>query len=99
MKTLIKSTIVAMSLALGAVACAKEEPKKAPEVTKPATKAPDAKSAEPAKPEVKLVCIDRVTNDGKPVIDPKTGKQAQDCKKMRVHKKLEGTQVPQPQKK
>jgi hypothetical protein len=99
MKTLIKSTIIAMSLAFGTVACAKEEPKKAPEVTQPAPKASDAKPAEQTSPEVKLVCIDRVTNDGKPVIDPKTGKQAQDCKKMRVHKKLEGTQVPQPQKK
>ena len=45
-------------------------------------------------PEVKTVCIDKVTKDGKPVMDPKTGKQAHDCKQMKVHKKLEGTKVP-----
>lgn len=45
--------------------------------------------------EVKKVCIDKVTKDGKPVMDSKTGKQAQDCKEMKVHKKLEGTKVPE----
>jgi hypothetical protein len=48
--------------------------------------------AEP--PAVQVVCIDRITKDGKVVIDPKTGKPAQDCRKMRVRKKLEGTVVP-----
>lgn len=48
-----------------------------------------------AEAEVKKVCIDKVTKDGKPVMDPKTGKQAQDCKEMKVHKKLEGTKVPE----
>ena len=51
--------------------------------------------AEEKKAEVKKVCIDKVTKDGKPVIDAKTGKQAQDCKEMKVHKKLEGTKVPE----
>ena len=74
MKKFITSSIVAMSLAFGTAACAKEEEKKAP--------------------EVKTVCIDKVTKDGKPVIDKKTGKQAQECKQMKVHKKLEGTKVP-----
>lgn len=45
-------------------------------------------------PEVKKVCIDKVTKDGKPVLD-KAGKQVQDCKEMKVHKKLEGTKVPE----
>lgn len=45
-------------------------------------------------PEVKKVCIDKVTKDGKPVLD-KAGKQVQDCKMMKVHKKLEGTKVPE----
>ena len=43
--------------------------------------------------ETKKVCVDKVTNDGKPVLD-KAGKPVQDCKEIKVHKKLEGTQVP-----
>ena len=52
-----------------------------------------AKKEEPKKAEVKKVCVDKVTKDGKPVMD-KDGKQAQDCKEMKVHQKLEGTKVP-----
>lgn len=48
---------------------------------------------EPKKAEVKKVCVDKVTKDGKPVMD-KDGKQVQDCKEMKVHQKLEGTKVP-----
>jgi hypothetical protein len=44
--------------------------------------------------EVKEVCHDKVDKAGKPVMDKKTGKPAQDCKKIKVHKKLEGTEVP-----
>lgn len=44
--------------------------------------------------EVKKVCVDKVTKDGKPVLD-KQGKQVQDCKEIKVHKKLEGTKVPE----
>lgn len=44
--------------------------------------------------EVKEVCHDKVDKAGKPVMDKKTGKQAQECKKIKVHKKLEGTEVP-----
>jgi hypothetical protein len=44
--------------------------------------------------EVKKVCIDKVTKDGKPVIG-KDGKQVQECKEMKIHKKLEGTKVPE----
>ena len=73
MKKLITSTMVAMSLAFGTAACAKEEEKKAP--------------------EVKKVCVDKVTKDGKPVMG-KDGKQVQECKQIKVHKKLEGTKVP-----
>lgn len=51
-----------------------------------------ANDAKPA--EVKKVCIDKVTKDGKPVLD-KAGKQVQECKEMKVHKKLEGTKVPE----
>lgn len=44
--------------------------------------------------ETKKVCIDKVTKDGKPV-KGKDGKQVQDCKEVKVHKKLEGTKVPE----
>lgn len=44
--------------------------------------------------EVKTVCVDKTTKDGK-VIMGKDGKPVQDCKKMKVHKKLEGTKVPE----
>ena len=43
--------------------------------------------------ETKKVCVDKVTNDGKPVLD-KAGKPVQECKEIKVHKKLEGTEVP-----
>jgi hypothetical protein len=32
-------------------------------------------------------------------MDKKTGKQAQDCKKIKTHKKVEGEKVPEPAKK
>jgi hypothetical protein len=43
--------------------------------------------------EEKQVCHDRVGKDGKPVVG-KDGKVVQDCKTIKVHKKLEGTEVP-----
>ena len=43
--------------------------------------------------ETKKVCVDKITKDGKPVLD-KAGKPVQECKEMKVHKKLEGTEVP-----
>ena len=44
--------------------------------------------------EVKEVCHDKVDKAGKPVTDKKTGKPAKECKKIKVHKKLEGTEIP-----
>ena len=44
-----------------------------------------------AEAEKKQVCHDRMDKTGKPVIDKKTGKTAQDCKIIKVHKKLEIT--------
>jgi hypothetical protein len=43
--------------------------------------------------EVKEVCHDKVDKAGKPVLN-KDGKPKQDCKKIKVHKKLEGHEVP-----
>lgn len=43
--------------------------------------------------EEKKVCIDVKDKDGK-VVKDKDGKPKQSCKIMKVHKKLEGTEVP-----
>jgi hypothetical protein len=45
--------------------------------------------------EIKEVCTPRVDKAGKAVMDKKTGKQAEDCKKIKVHKKVEGDKVPE----
>jgi hypothetical protein len=45
-------------------------------------------------PEVKKVCVDTIGKDGKPVTG-KDGKPQQTCKDVKVHKKLEGTKVPE----
>ena len=45
--------------------------------------------------EMKEVCKDKLDKAGKPMVDQKTGKPAQDCKKIKVHKKLEGEKVPE----
>ena len=39
--------------------------------------------------EVKQVCKDKTDKAGKPVMDKKTGKPAQECKQVKMHKKLE----------
>jgi hypothetical protein len=48
---------------------------------------------EPKKETVK-VCVDVKDKEGKDVIDPKTKKVKQNCKEVKQHKKLEGTDVP-----
>ena len=45
--------------------------------------------------EIKEVCKDRKDKAGKVVVDQKTKKPVQECKKIKVHKKLEGTKVPE----
>jgi hypothetical protein len=43
--------------------------------------------------EIKEVCKDKVDKAGNPVKD-KDGKVKQECKKIKVHKKFEGTEIP-----
>ena len=43
---------------------------------------------------LKEVCHGKIDKAGKPVMDKKTGKQAQECKKIKVHKKLEVAEQP-----
>ncbi len=47
-----------------------------------------------AEGETKKVCVDVKDKEGKPVKDAK-GNVKQNCKEMKVHKKLEGTKVPE----
>lgn len=44
--------------------------------------------------EEKQVCIDKIGKDGK-VMSGKDGKPQQECKKIKIHKKLEGTKLPE----
>ena len=48
---------------------------------------------------VKEVCTPKVDKAGKAVMDKKTGKQTEDCKKIKTHKKVEGDAVPDGKKK
>lgn len=48
--------------------------------------------------EVKEICKDKVDKAGK-VVKGKDGKPVQECKKIKVHKKVEGEKVPEPAKK
>jgi hypothetical protein len=74
---------------------------KAVEPAKAASPAPAAPTPAPkvehtdtaGKGEMKEVCIDKVGKDGK-VIMGKDGKPVQDCRKIRVRKKLEATEIP-----
>jgi hypothetical protein len=48
--------------------------------------------------EMKEVCSDKKDKAGK-VVNDKAGKPVQVCKKIKVHKKVEGEKVPEPAKK
>ena len=50
--------------------------------------------AEEPKKETVKVCVNVKDKEGKDVIDPKTKKVKQNCKEVKQHKKLEGTEVP-----
>jgi hypothetical protein len=47
--------------------------------------------------EMKEVCHDKKDKAGK-VVNGKDGKPVQECKKIKVHKKLEGTEIPEKKK-
>jgi azurin len=50
-------------------------------------------------PEIKTVCVDVQGKDGKAVIDPKTKKPKQNCTKVKVRQKHEGTKIEDAKKK
>jgi len=51
-----------------------------------------------AEAEIKEVCHDKLDKKGQ-VVKDKYGVAVQDCKKIKVHKKLEGTAIPNGKKK
>jgi hypothetical protein len=56
--------------------------------------AQDAKKDAPAEaPKTKLVCMDVMGKDGKPVV-LKDGKTQQNCRTIKIHQKFEGTEIP-----
>lgn len=85
---LLATAIFAGMMVFGTAACAKEEPKK--EV------AAEVKKDEA--PKTKKVCLDVQGKDGKPVMDPKTGKPKQTCTTVKVREKFEGTKIPEGKK-
>lgn len=97
---LFATALFAGFMAFGTAACAKEESKQAPVQVAQA----DAKKEAPAaaakkdEPVYKTVCLDVQGKDGKPVIDAKTGKPKQNCTKVRVREKFEGTKIPEGKK-
>jgi hypothetical protein len=48
-----------------------------------------------AEAQIKEVCKDKKDKAGQVIVDKKTKKPVQECKKIKVHKKLEGTPVPE----
>ena len=83
---LLATAIFAGMMTVGIAACAKEEPKAA---------APAATAPAPAAAKIKVVCKDKKNKAGQVIVDKKTKKPVQECKKIKVHKKLEGTKVPE----
>jgi hypothetical protein len=84
---LLATAIFTGMLVFGTAACAKEEPKKA---TPAATAAPAAAPADAKKdeaPQTKRACIKTT--------DPKTGKEVEKCRNVKIHEKHEGTKVPE----
>jgi hypothetical protein len=100
---LLATAVFAGFMAMGTAACAKEEvkPVQVAQAAVPATPAAAPKADAPKKdePVYKTVCLDVQGRDGKPVIDPKTNKPRQNCTKVRVREKFEGTKIEDAKKK
>ena len=92
---LLATAVFAGFMALSTSACAKEEPKKETAVAAAPAAAPAAPAAAvpaAAAAEYKTVCLDVQGKDGKPVLG-KDGKPKQNCTKVRVRQKFEGTKI------
>ena len=91
---LLATAIFTGMLAFGTAACAKEEPAKPAVVAA----APANTNEGPGKGEMKTICTPKKDKAGKEVKD-KAGKVVEDCKQVKVRKKVEGEKVPEPAKK
>jgi hypothetical protein len=92
---LLATAVFAGFMAFSTAACAKEEPKKEAAVAAaPAATSSAPAATTPAAPaaEYKNVCLDVQGKDGKPVLG-KDGKPKQNCTKVRVRQKFEGTKI------
>lgn len=88
---LIATALFAGLISFNVAACAKEETKPVnPQITDAVTQ---------TEPVYKTVCLDVQGKDGKPVMDPKTNKPKQNCTKVRVREKFEGTKIEDAKKK
>jgi hypothetical protein len=87
----MKSFLFATLVTFSTVACAKEVPQATP--AQPVQVAEAKTEAKTEEKKTKRVCLDKLTKDGK-VVMGKDGKPEQVCKDVKIHKKLEGTQVP-----
>jgi hypothetical protein len=92
MKKLL-ALLIAGAFVVPTISYAKEEPKKAaPAVTAaPAAKPADAKKDTAPAPETKKACIKTT--------DPKTGKEVEKCRTVKIHEKHEGTKIEDAKKK
>ena len=101
MTNTFKTTALIIASAFVLSACAEQKVAKSTkqsvsaEIIQVSTSATPAAPAtqEKSQPETRRVCIDRITRDGRPVLG-QDGKPLQDCREMRIHKRLEGTAVP-----
>jgi hypothetical protein len=99
---LLATAVFAGFMAIGTAACAKEEvkPVQVAQAAVPAAPAAAPKADTPKKdePVYKTVCLDVQGKDGKPVLG-KDGKPRQNCTKVRVREKFEGTKIEDAKKK
>lgn len=82
MKKILLSSFIFFSITF-IMGCSYSKPDKSVEQIPPKTE----EVIKPLPIKVEVVCIDRVTKDGKPVFN-KDGKRAQDCKSMKVREKI-----------
>jgi hypothetical protein len=101
---LLATAVFAGVMAVSTAACSKEEvkPVQIAQATAPAVPAaaaaPKAEAPKSTEPVYKTVCLDVQGKDGKPVLG-KDGKPRQNCTKVRVREKFEGTKIEDAKKK
>jgi hypothetical protein len=67
-------------------------PAKVPEPAQPEATKP-ADPVTPTEPRFTTVCLDIQGRDGQPVIDPATGRPRQNCTRVRIRERHQGTRI------